>query len=156
MGVSFRRIMRISAELAAATILVLMAAGFALAEQVNVDDSGIALQGHDPVAYFTEDRAVEGDEAISAEHEGATYRFVSEENRAAFEAAPEKYLPAYGGFCAFGMSQGYKAPVEPDKFTIVEGKLYLNYNGAVQNQWREDIAGYNERADAEWNRFLRE
>lgn len=127
-----------------------MLAGIAIAGPVNVDGDGIALQGHDPVAYFTKDKAVAGDAAITAEHDGATYRFSSAENRDLFVVNPEKYAPQYGGFCAFGMASGYQAPVEADKFTVVDGKLYLNYNGSVQSNWRKDIAGFVSKADAAW------
>lgn len=127
-----------------------MLAGIAIAGPVNVDGDGIALQGHDPVAYFTKDMAVAGDAAITAEHDGATYRFSSAENRDLFVANPEKYAPQYGGFCAFGMASGYQAPVEADKFTVVDGKLYLNYNGSVQSNWRKDIPGFVSKADAAW------
>ncbi|MBC7281372.1 YHS domain-containing (seleno)protein [Hoeflea sp.] len=130
--------------------VVLAMPGPAAAETVNMSTSGLAIDGHDPVAYFTMNRAVPGDAAITASHEGATYRFASEEHRALFVADPKKYVPQYGGYCAYGAAQGYKAPVEPDKFTVVDGKLYLNYNGAVQSTWVKDTAGYIEKADAFW------
>lgn len=127
--------------------------GVAVAAPVNVDGSGLAVQGYDPVAYFIEERAVPGNSEITAGFDGATYRFVSPENRETFLASPEKYVPAYGGYCAFGMAHGYTASIEPDKFTIFDGRLYLNYNQAVQNSWRADIAGFNDRADAEWSKL---
>jgi YHS domain-containing protein len=95
-------------------------------------------------------KAVRGNKAITAEHGGATYQFVSQEHRALFVADPAKYVPQYGGYCAYGASQGYNAPVEADKFTVVDGKLYLNYNGRVQGTWRKDTAGYITKADAYW------
>ncbi|WP_422371181.1 YHS domain-containing (seleno)protein [Hoeflea sp.] len=122
----------------------------AAAAPVNVSGSGVAIEGHDPVAYFTMNKPVPGNPAITATYEGAVYRFSSEENRKLFEAAPARYAPQYGGYCAYGAAKGYKAPVEVDKFSIVDGKLYLNYNGQVQSTWVKDTAGYIEKADAWW------
>jgi YHS domain-containing protein len=118
--------------------------------QSNVDASGLALKGYDPVAYFTDGKPVLGKAEFSASHEGATYRFASAANRDAFAAAPAKYAPQYGGYCAFGMASGYKAPIEPDAWTVVEGKLYLNYNQSVRRQWSSDVPGYVRKADANW------
>jgi YHS domain-containing protein len=128
----------------------LLAFAFGALARNNVDSSGLALQGHDPVAYFTEGRPVPGRPELTATHEGATYRFASAANRDAFAAAPGKYAPQYGGYCAYGMASGYKAPVEPDAWTIVEGKLYLNYNRSVRSRWSSDIPGHVRKADANW------
>jgi YHS domain-containing protein len=118
--------------------------------QSNVDSSGLALKGHDPVAYFSEGKPVQGKAEFTASHEGAAYRFASAASRDAFLAAPGKYAPQYGGYCAFGMASGYKAPIEPDAWTIVEGKLYLNYNRSVRSSWASDVPGYVRKADANW------
>ncbi len=118
--------------------------------QNNVDSSGLALKGYDPVAYFTEKRPVQGKAEFTAPHAGATYRFASAANRDAFAAAPGKYAPQYGGYCAFGMASGYKAPIEPDAWTVVDGKLYLNYNQSVRSRWASDIPGFLRKADANW------
>lgn len=130
--------------------LMLIKSAPAVAAAVNTSESGVAIEGHDPVAYFTMNKPVPGDPAITATHDGAVYRFSSEENRALFEADPAKYAPQYGGYCAYGAAKGYKAPVEVDKFSIVDGKLYLNYNGQVQSTWIKDTAGYIDKADAWW------
>lgn len=124
----------------------------AIAGPVNVDGNGLALEGHDPVAYFTRSAAVPGVAGITASHDGATYRFASEANRQAFLADPGRYAPQYGGYCAYGMSNGYQASVQPDKFTIVDGKLYLNYNGSVQSRWRKDTSGYIASANENWRK----
>jgi YHS domain-containing protein len=137
--------MRILASLALGFTLTVHAAG-----ESNVDLSGLALKGYDPVAYFTENKPAKGKAEFTARHEGATYRFASAANRDAFAAAPEKYSPQYGGYCAFGMAAGYKAPIEPDAWTVVDGKLYLNYNQSVRRQWSGDIPGYLRKADANW------
>jgi YHS domain-containing protein len=131
----------------AITLLVLACNAVA---QSNVDSSGLALKGYDPVAYFTEKQPVQGKAEFTAQHEGATYRFASAANRDAFAAAPAKYAPQYGGYCAFGMASGYKAPIEPDAWTVVDGKLYLNYNQSVRGRWSSDIPGHVRKADAQW------
>jgi YHS domain-containing protein len=128
----------------------LLALAFSVQAQNNLDSSGLALKGYDPVAYFAEGKPAQGKPEITASHEGATYRFASAANRDAFAAAPGKYAPQYGGYCAYGMASGYKAPIEPDAWTIVEGKLYLNYNQSVRSRWSSDIPGYIRKADANW------
>ena len=130
--------------------LILIALTGAALAQSNVDSSGLALKGYDPIAYFTEKKPVPGKAEFTAQHEGATYRFASAANRDAFAAAPAKYTPQYGGYCAFGMAAGYKAPIEPDAWTIVDGKLYLNFNQSVRSRWSSDIPGYIRKADANW------
>ncbi len=135
---------------ATAIIAVLfMGAAAALAGEVNTLDSGLAIQGYDPVAYF-DGEVKDGSEAFSVTHDGATYRFSSEANRARFAANPEQYLPAYGGWCAYGMAKGYKAPVDPTAYSIVDGQLYLNFSKGVQTIWNTDRPGYIEQADANW------
>jgi YHS domain-containing protein len=111
---------------------------------------GAALGGHDAVAYFTEGKPVKGSTEHQAEFKGSTFLFASKAHRDAFAANPAKYAPQYGGYCAFGVSGGYKAAIDPAAFTIVDGKLYLNYNGAVQKQWRGDIPGFIAKADQNW------
>ncbi len=136
--------------------LLLLAGGatVAQAQAVNVDQDGLGLKGYDAVAYHTEQRAVKGTTTFSATHEGVTYRFSSAANRDTFVAEPARYLPAYGGFCAFGVSRGYKVKIEPDAFTVVDGRLYLNYDKGVQERWLKDIAGYIAKADSNWPRIL--
>jgi hypothetical protein len=128
----------------------LLAFAFHVQAQNNVDSSGLALQGYDPVAYFTEQKAVRGRPQFTATHEGVSYRFFSAANRDTFVAAPAKYLPQYGGYCAFGVASGYKAPIEPEAWTIVDGKLYLNYNQSVRRQWSSDVPGNVRKADTNW------
>ncbi len=111
---------------------------------------GVAVGGYDPVAYFTEGKPVKGSESLTLQHDGATWRFASAENRAAFQADPAKYAPQYGGYCAYAVSQGHTAKAEPDAWTIHDGKLYLNYDKGVQAKWGTDIPGYIAKADANW------
>jgi YHS domain-containing protein len=111
---------------------------------------GAAIGGTDPVAYFVEQRAVPGDPAISLEWDGATWYFASEANRAAFAAAPGKYAPQYGGYCAYGVAQGATPTIVPEAWTIKDGKLYLNYSLGVRQRWNVDRDRYIEQADARW------
>jgi len=111
---------------------------------------GGAIRGYDPVAYFTERRPVKGGDTHTLEYLSATWKFASAENRAAFEAAPEKYAPQYGGYCAFAVSRGYTASIDPEAWTIVDDKLYLNYSKSVRESWSQDIPGNIEKANANW------
>ena len=111
---------------------------------------GTAIDGTDPVAYFTEGRPVEGSSDITHEWNGAKWRFSTEENRAKFAENPEAYAPQYGGYCAWAVSQGYTASTDPNAWKIVDGKLYLNYNKSVQSKWEQNIPGNIQAADKNW------
>ena len=111
---------------------------------------GMAIRGFDPVAYFTMSKPVKGDAAISSNWDGANWAFSSAENKALFDADPEKYAPKYGGYCAFAVSKGATAPTDPDAWTIHNGHLYLNYSTNVRAIWREDIDGNIGKADKNW------
>ena len=117
---------------------------------VNTDSSGVALQGYDPVAYFTDGRPVRGTTEFRTTHQGYEYRFANAEHLAAFRANPSRYLPQYGGYCAWAVSQGYTASADPTNWRIVDGKLYLNYNDEVQRRWEQDIPGHIRSANANW------
>lgn len=133
------------------TILFLFSITTAFAQKSAVyAPDGKAIKGYDPVAYFTESKPVQGDPKVSYNYQGANWYFASSTNRDAFKANPEKYAPQYGGYCAFGTSKGYKAPTEADAFTIVDDKLYLNYNTKVRTEWQKDQAGYIKKANANW------
>jgi YHS domain-containing protein len=111
---------------------------------------GVAIKGYDPVAYFSEGAPRQGKPEFTAEHKGVKWHFASGENKALFEADPDKYTPAYGGFCAYGVAQGYLVKIEPDAWAIRDGKLYLNYDKSVQTQWAEKPAEYIAEADRQW------
>ena len=113
-------------------------------------EGGIAIDGTDAVAYFTEGEPVAGSADITHDWNGATWRFSTEENRAAFAADPEAYAPQYGGYCAFAVSEGYTASTIPEAWTIHDGKLYLNFSRRVQRRWAQDIPGRVAAADANW------
>jgi YHS domain-containing protein len=114
------------------------------------EKDGAALRGYDPVAYFEQGMPTKGSPERTAEYKGSTFHFATAANRDAFKADPAKYAPQYGGYCAFGMARGYKAATDPAAFTIVEGKLYLNYNRDVQNRWNVDVPGYVAKANDNW------
>ena len=113
-------------------------------------EDGIAIDGTDAVSYFTEGTPMPGDEAITFDYMGATWRFTSEANRDKFAADPAAYAPQYGGYCAFAVSKGATAPTVPEAWTIVEDKLYLNFSTGVRQTWQQDIPGNIARADANW------
>jgi hypothetical protein len=115
---------------------------------------GVAIRGYDPVAYFTQARPVEGDAAITTVWEGATWRFATAEHRDLFIAAPTRYAPQYGGFCAWAAAGNYFAPVDPTAWRIVEGRLYLNYDKSVQRMWEKDVPGFVAKGDANWPGLL--
>lgn len=121
----------------------------AQAQKVNTD-GGAAVRGTDVVAYFTDGKAVAGLPQFVHQWNSAEWRFASSANRDAFAAEPQKYAPQYGGFCAWAVSQNYTAPIDPDAWKIVNGKLYLNYSRFVQLRWQLDTEGNITRADANW------
>ena len=116
--------------------------------------SNVAVQGHDVVAYFTEGRPVEGQRAFSTDYQGAEFRFVSQQNLDAFLAEPEAYAPQYGGYCAWAVAQGDRAKGDARYWAIVDGRLYLNYNQNIQDDWNEDRAGFITQADENWPNVL--
>ncbi len=117
---------------------------------LNLDAAGLALRGFDPVAYFRAGTPVRGRPDLAASHDGATYRFASAENRDAFRAAPARYLPQYGGFCAWAVAQGDKADGDPEVFRVVGDRLYLNYDRAIGRRWESDVPGNVAKADVNW------
>lgn len=110
----------------------------------------LAIEGYDAVAYFTENQAVKGNEDYELEWENANWRFSSAENLAAFQEDPERYAPQYGGYCAWAVSNGATAGVDPKQFSVVDDKLYLNYNANIQNQWVKEQDRRIELADEYW------
>lgn len=112
---------------------------------------GVAIKGYDPVAYHTTGKPAKGSDKYELEWKDAKWRFASAENRALFEADPEKYAPQYGGYCAWAVSEGYTASVDPENaWSIVDDKLYLNYDREVKAKWEKDIPGHIQKADANW------
>jgi YHS domain-containing protein len=117
--------------------------------EVFTTDEG-AIRGYDPVAYFQHGKPVKGKKEYTWVWNSAPWSFATKENLEAFKASPEKYAPQYGGYCAYGTSQGHKAPTQPDAWTIVNGKLYFNYNKSVQATWTKDQQQLIKKADENW------
>ena len=129
--------------------LVLTVAAMAQKSEIFIKGDA-AIRGYDPVAYFNAGKPVMGSKQFSYQWKGANWYFANRENLNAFKAAPDKYAPQYGGYCAYGLSQGHKATTEPDAWTIVNGKLYLNYDKDVQSTWKKDREKYIITADKNW------
>ena len=141
----------IRGSLAAIVVLTgLVSNAFGAGFDVNATVTGLALRGVDPVSYFTNGAPQDGSIAITEVHNGATYRFVTEENRDLFKQTPDKSLPQYGGYCAFGTAMGVKVDGDPDLWKIVDGKLYLNLAPSIQERWNKDIPGFIATADDKW------
>ena len=112
--------------------------------------NGTAVKGYDVVAYFSEQKAVAGNVAFVYDWSGSRWLFSSQANLDRFKATPEAYAPQYGGFCAYGLSEKHKAPTDPNAWTIVDNKLYLNYNPATKEAWSKDISGRIKKANEVW------
>lgn len=113
-----------------------------------------AIEGHDPVAYFSDNAAVKGNKSHKLEWKGADWIFANAENKALFQADPEKYAPQFGGYCAWAASQNTVAGIDPDQFTIIDGKLYLNYNEEVKNMWLVDTTKHISDGNQNWPGLL--
>jgi len=135
-------------------LLLILSASLQLTAQnksnVNVDKKNLAIQGYDLVAYFEDHKPVKGSEEFIFKYESATYQFASKAHLNTFKKNPEKYLPQYGGYCAYGVSRGYAVGIDTEAWSIVDGKLYLNYSMKVQKTWSEDKPGYIKKADVNW------
>ena len=142
---------------AALAALSLTAPAPAFADQAPVYTgvlSNVGVSGYDPVAYFTDGRPVRGSAQFKTTHQGIEYRFASAEHLAAFRTNPARYLPQYGGYCAWAVSQGYTASANPNNWRIVDGRLYLNYNSDIQRRWEGDIPGNISSANGHWPSVL--
>ena len=133
--------------------ILLGAPSVARAQAQVFTEGGLAIRGYDAVAYFAAGQPVRGSAAFTHQWHGATWRFASAANRDRFAADPARYAPAYGGFCAYAVSEGYTAPTDPQAWRIVDGRLFLNYDRAVQRRWEQDIPGRISRGDANWPRL---
>jgi YHS domain-containing protein len=117
---------------------------------VNVTAEGVAIKGYDPVAYFTDKRPVRGLPEFEYVWHGATWRFSSAAHREMFRQYPDRYAPRYGGYCAYAVSQGKIADIDPDSWTVFEERLYLNLDPDVKKLWEKDMRGYIRKADEKW------
>ena len=124
----------------------------------NVDKNGIAVNGYDPVAYIVSQKAIEGDKKYAYSYKGVTYLFASNSDLALFKLNPDKYEPAYGGWCAYAMgAKGEKVEVDPKTFKIINSRLYLFYNFLFTNtltSWNKDEPALKSKADKNWNALI--
>jgi YHS domain-containing protein len=127
------------------------------AKEFNLENK-VAIQGYDPVAYFTQKKAVKGKSALAATYEGVTYNFSSQANKDLFLKTPTNYEPQYGGWCSYAMgANGEKVEVDPETFKIVDGKLNLFYNAYFNNtlkSWNKDETNLKKKADTNWKKFI--
>ena len=111
----------------------------------------VGVNGYDLVSYHTEKRPLRGNGNYTATHDAVTYLFSSEENKDTFKKNPGKYIPAYGGWCAFGVAVGKKFSADPEVWEIVDGRLYLNLDQGIKKEWRKDIKGNIIKANSHWS-----
>jgi YHS domain-containing protein len=151
----FRRIPPALGLAALLAVLLLAARPADATPPVNTLGSGeVAILGYDPVAYFTDGKAVKGQAAFEHRWNGAVWRFASAAHRDAFAKEPERYAPRYGGYCAYGVAQGYAVKIDPEAWSVVGDKLYLNYSQGVRKTWSKDVPGYIAQADSNWPKVL--
>lgn len=134
-------------------ILLALTPVFAMAAKPEIYTrffSNLALEGYDTVAYFDQNKPVQGKSEFSYQYKGAEWRFSSQQNLDKFIAAPTEYAPQYGGYCAWLVAQGDTAKGDPRHWSIENGKLYLNYDADIQKKWLVDKAGFIKKADAMW------
>ena len=120
---------------------------------VNTDANGVGLHGHDPVAYFTDGKAVKGDPQYQSNYDGAAYYFQSAGHKAAFDKEPERYAPQYGGYCAMAMAMGKREDVDPSYFLVYDGKLFLQRNEKAHIMFSKDPDGNRKKADENWSKL---
>jgi YHS domain-containing protein len=136
--------------MAVAAIAVQQTTAQSKADPINHTKNGVAIEGYDPVAYFTDNKPVKGDPKFAAMWNGSTWQFASEAHRYLFTQEPEKYTPQYGGYCAFAVSEGHTATIDPEAWKIVNSKLYLNYSKSIRETWQKDQANRITAADKNW------
>ena len=129
--------------------LAIVPLAFAAGAPIFATDDG-AIRGYDPVAYFTVGEPTKGSDKFTASWQGVTFKFASAANLELFKADPAAYAPQYGGYCAYAVAKGATAGTVPEAWTIVEGKLYLNYSLGVRQRWRKDVPGHIAAADQNW------
>jgi len=134
-----------------AAVLFSALSTFATAKDLlNLDGSGVAIQGYDPVAFFTDGRPVKGNPQFQSEYRDAKYYFVSAEHKATFDKEPAKYEPQFGGYCAYGVSRGRKVPIKIEAWQIVNGRLLMQYDLDIKDKFNQDQLGNLRKADQNW------
>jgi YHS domain-containing protein len=131
-------------------VLASMATTATAKNLLNLDRNGAAIQGYDPVAFFTENQPVKGNPQFESEYHGAKYYFASAEHKAAFDKEPAKYEPQFGGYCAYGVSHNSRAPIKIEAWQIVNGRLLMQYDLDVKNEFNKDQQGTLRKADQNW------
>jgi YHS domain-containing protein len=117
---------------------------------LNLDRTGVAIQGYDPVAFFTDHKPVRGKPGFATKRDGATYLFASQEHKDLFDKEPTKYEPVFGGYCAYGVSRNKLVEIDVDAFQIVDGRLLLQYSKGVRDDFNKDTKGNLTKAEANW------
>jgi len=140
--------MKLTQIIQLAALILVGTVATAFASDVAISTPG--LSGYDPVAYFTDGKAVRGSGFHVTVQDGVTYAFASDEHKTLFKQSPEKYMPAYGGYCAYGVALAKKFVADPEVWKIVGGKLYLNLDKGIQQKWEKDIPGYITKAEKNW------
>jgi YHS domain-containing protein len=138
-------------QLLLVTVTLLAAARLtAAAEAINIDQNGLALQGYDPVAYFTDNKPAKGDPKFTATYKGGTYQFASVAHKETFAKNRAKYAPQFGGFCGYAASINKLAPIQVEYFQVLHGRLVMQHNEKAWKLWLEDVQGNLKKADANW------
>lgn len=145
-----RRLFLLATGLLAASLTAFTAEPAAGKTLQNLDRDGVAIQGHDPVAFFTVGAPVKGKAEFESTYRGAKYRFHSAKNKAAFDAEPAKYEPQFGGWCAYGVSRGALVPIKIEAWQIVNGRLLMQKNEGIRDDFNEDAPGNLKKADGNW------
>jgi YHS domain-containing protein len=132
-------------------VVALALPGFAQSKTLlNLDASGVAIQGYDPVAFFTDGKPVKGEVKFASKRNGAIYLFTCKEHKELFNADPAKYEPVFGGYCAYGVSRNRLVEIDVDAFQLVDGKLLLQYSKGVRDDFNKDTPGNLAKANANW------
>jgi YHS domain-containing protein len=150
------RLLALAFLLPVASTLATRAAGADATANYNLGKNKLALDGYDPVSYFAQGKAAKGKPEISAQHRGVTYWFASDAGRKLFTESPEKYLPAYGGWCATAMAKGEKVEIDPANFKVTNGRLFLFFKAFYANalkEWNKDEPNLTAKADANWKKI---
>lgn len=134
------------------TVLTIIGLNYAVGAE-KYEAATVGVWGYDLVSYHTLAKPVRGNGNHVSEYQDTTYLFSSEDNKKEFEKNPGKYVPAYGGYCAFGVAVGKKFYADPDEYEIVDSRLYLNLDNKIKKEWREDIPGNIKKADANWKKI---
>ncbi len=136
--------------MSALMLLVALSALAAAKDLQNLNRDGVAIQGYDPVAFFTYQHPAKGNSQFQSDYNGAKYYFASAEHKAAFDKDPAKYEPQFGGYCAYGVSHGARAPIKIEAWQIVNGRLLMQYDLGVKDDFNKDQQGTLRKADHNW------